>query len=121
MEQGDSLFGISKTNPLFNKSDLLSKKVYQITRDFPKHEIYGLTSQLRRAALSVTLNIVEGFARHSQNEFRHFLLISFGSLKETSYLLYFAFEQNYLAEKTYQETILMTEEVSKIIWKILHP
>lgn len=110
-----------KTNPLFVKSDLLTKNVYSISRKFPKEEIYVMTSQLRRAALSVSLNIIEGFARQSKNEFRRFLLISFGSLKETKYLIDFAKSQNYISEKEYTEVISLAEEVSKIIWTILYP
>jgi len=55
--------GGQKENPLFIKEDLFAKEVYKITQDFPKDEMYSLTSQLRRAGLSVILNIVEGFAR----------------------------------------------------------
>ena len=107
------------SNPLFVKADLLAKMVYEITQKFPKHEIYGLTSQLRRAGLSVILNIVEGFARGGKNEFKRFLFISFGSLKETKYLLYFAFYQKYLSENEYKKTLSLAEEVAKIIWSIV--
>ncbi|MDO8626173.1 MAG: four helix bundle protein [Candidatus Magasanikbacteria bacterium] len=105
-----------KQNPLFVKADLLAKEAYQIAQKFPKHEMYGLTSQLRRAGLSVILNIVEGFARQSKAEFRRFLIISFGSLKETKYLLNFAKEQKYLTDKKYSEVLGMTEEVARILW-----
>ncbi|MEW6407450.1 MAG: four helix bundle protein [Patescibacteria group bacterium] len=64
-------------------------KVYNYTRNFPKEEIFGLTSQLRRAALSAILNYIEGYARQSKNSLRNFLEISYGSLKECKYLIYF--------------------------------
>lgn len=67
------------------------KEVYLITKNFPKEEIYGLTSQLRRATLSVMLNYVEGYARRKGagcKVYQNFLEISFGSLKESKYLLY---------------------------------
>src|SRR5207247_789266 len=54
--------------------------VYQATESFPKHELYGLTSQARRAAFSAPANIVEGASRKGRNEFRHFLDIALGSL-----------------------------------------
>lgn len=108
-----------KSNPLFIKSDLLAKKVYEVSQKFPHNEMYGLTSQLRRAGMSVVLNIIEGFARGGQNEFRRFLWISFGSLKETKYLLYFAYYQKYLSEVEYKQTLLLAEEVAKIIWSII--
>lgn len=110
-----------KENPLFAKADQLAKDVYLLTQDFPKHEIYGLTSQLRRAALSVILNIIEGFARQSDKEFHRFLLISFGSLKETKYLLYFASEQKYIDEIKYGKILSISEEVAKILWSIINP
>jgi len=112
--------GDKNNNPLFIKADLLAKEVYFATRDFPRHEQYGLTSQLRRAGLSVILNIVEGFARQTPKEFHRFLLISFGSLKETKYLLYFAKEQKYLDDLNYQKILSISEEVAKILWTIIN-
>lgn len=109
------------SNPLFIKADLLARKVYEITLTFPKHELYGLTSQLRRAALSVILNIIEGFARQTPKEYRRFLLISFGSLKETKYLLQFALTQTYFDNNKYSYVLETAEEVAKILWTILHP
>lgn len=60
----------------------LVTSVYQITKNFPKEEIYGLTNQIRRAAVSVPSNIAEGSARASQKELVHFLYIALGSLSE---------------------------------------
>ena len=66
----------------FKLADELALMVYCITKNFPKEEIYGLTSQIRRAAVSVPSNIVEGCARESQGEYLRFLEIAFGSLRE---------------------------------------
>ena len=71
----------------FELSDDIAVQVYRITNVFPKEEIYGLTSQLRRAAVSVPSNIVEGCARASQAEYHQFLNIAFGSLRELQYQL----------------------------------
>ena len=60
----------------------LVKSVYKLTREFPKEELYGLTSQMRRAAVSIPANIAEGYARHHRNECRQFLYIMLGSLAE---------------------------------------
>ncbi|EKD67275.1 MAG: S23 ribosomal protein [uncultured bacterium] len=105
-----------KENPLYIKADLLAKEIYKVTKDFPSHELYGMTSQLRRAGLSVILNIVEGFARIGEKEYKHFLRISFGSLKETKYLLQFSLEQGYMNELQYKNLYELSEEVAKILW-----
>lgn len=74
----------------------LAKTVYVATKGFPSEERYGLTSQIRRAALSVPTNIVEGSARRTQRDYTHFLSIAWASLKETEYLLLFATELGFL-------------------------
>src|SRR5881296_785844 len=75
--------------------------VYKATESFPKHELYGLTSQLRRGAFSAAANIIEGAARKGRNEFRHFLDISLGSLAEVEYGLEVALALNYLEPDTH--------------------
>lgn len=77
-------------------ADDLTVAVYQCTRRFPKEEVYGLTSQLRRASYSVPANIVEGSARESVNEYLHFLHIARGSLTETQYFMHLSQRLGYL-------------------------
>ncbi len=67
---------------VWKESMLLAKEVYFLTKGFPKEEIYGITSQIRRASVSVPSNIAEGAARSSDKEFIQFLYISLGSLSE---------------------------------------
>jgi four helix bundle protein len=74
----------------------LAKTVYAATKGFPSEERYGLTSQIRRAALSVPTNIVEGSARRTPRDYAHFLSIAWASLKETEYLLLFATDLGFL-------------------------
>jgi len=74
----------------------LALDVYQVTKSFPADERYGLTSQLRRAAFSAPVNIVEGSSRKSRKEFRRFLDISLSSLTEVGYALRFALEAGLL-------------------------
>ena len=71
---------------IFQKADDLAFRIYKITERFPKHEILGLTSQIRRSALSVPTNIVEDYGRKTKKEFAQFINISLGSLSETKYL-----------------------------------
>jgi four helix bundle protein len=65
----------------FELADEVALMIYQVTKDFPKDEIYGLTSQMRRAAVSIPSNIVEGCGRKTQKEYQRFLVIAYGSLK----------------------------------------
>lgn len=69
----------------FELADEVALQTYKITKEFPREEIYGLTAQMRRAAVSVPSNIVEGCARESQAEYRNFLNISFASSRELHY------------------------------------
>jgi four helix bundle protein len=82
---------------VWNKSHLLTKQIYKITRDFPKEERYGLTSQIQRAAYSIPLNIVEGHSRKSVKEFLQFLNIARGSLEELRYLLILCYDIDYIS------------------------
>lgn len=77
-------------------ADDLAVAIYECTRSFPREELYGLTSQLRRAACSVPANVVEGAARASRRDYLHFLYIARASLNETHYFLHLAGRLGYL-------------------------
>lgn len=77
-------------------ADDLTVAIYQATRAFPHEEIYGVTSQIRRAAYSVPANIVEGSSRESKKEYLHFLCIARGSLSETHYFIHLSQRLGYL-------------------------
>lgn len=77
--------------------------VYQLTDPFPKSEILSLTSQIRRAVISIVANIVEGQAKGSNKDFLRFLKISNGSLLEVEYYLELCLELNYISKKQYEE------------------
>lgn len=100
---------------VFQKADNLAFQIYKITKEFPKSELFGITSQIRRAALSIPTNIVEGYARKGRKEFSHFLNIARGSLEETRYLYDFAIRLGYNNHNSSQIELL-TEEVSKLLW-----
>lgn len=77
-------------------ADDLAVTVYEVSKGFPREEIYGITSQIRRAASSVAANIVEGASRESAKDYAHFLQIARGSLAETQYFLHLARRLGYL-------------------------
>lgn len=102
---------------IWQKSNELILLIYKETLIFPSDEAYGLTSQLRRAGLSVVLNIVEGHARRSgSREFSRFLSVSLGSLAEVEYLLELSRELSYLTTDRYREVEKLREECGKMIW-----
>jgi four helix bundle protein len=79
-------------------ADELTVAIYEATRQFPREEAYGLTSQIRRAAYSVPANIAEGASRDSKRDYLHFLHIARGSLAETQYFIHLSGRLGYLAE-----------------------
>lgn len=93
--------------------------VYDFTPHFPKHEMFGVTSQFRRAALSVILNYIEGYARFRKNVYKNFLEISYGSLQESKYLSEFSFQRKYLNEKEYKLLAELEREVGAMLWGTL--
>jgi four helix bundle protein len=88
---------------VFNLADELVIRVYQATARFPKSELYGLVSQMRRSAVSVTSNIVEGCGRRTEIEFNRFLDISFGSLRELGYLVELSARLGYLNDDALED------------------
>lgn len=92
----------------------LADFIYILTVDWPKAEVFGLTSQLRRAAVSIALNIAEGSSR-SKKDFRHFLDLSRGSCYECVAILQIAFRRKYLLHKEYLHLYEMCTKISKMI------
>jgi four helix bundle protein len=102
---------------VYKLSDDLAYSVYQATKNFPKEEIYGLTSQIRRSALSIPTNIVEGYSRKGDKELSRFINISLGSLAETKYLLYFSNRLGYLKPVEYDDLKNGYDKLGKLLWK----
>lgn len=105
------------TELLKKKMDEYAHLVYAITKQFPKEELFGAVSQLRRSALSVILNYIEGFARQKKNVKKNFWEISYGSLKESKYLLHFCLVEGYYDQKTYKEAMKISDEIGAMLWK----
>ena len=91
----------------------LVKNVYQVTRSFPQEEIYGLTAQMRRSAVSVPSNLAEGAARTGRKEFAQFLSVAKGSLSELETQLLISAELGYLDSK--HAVFELVEEVSRLL------
>ncbi len=102
---------------VWQKADILAFEVYKATEKFPRSELFGITSQLRRAALSVAVNIVEGYGRKTNAEFSRFLDISLGSLAETEYLIEFSERLGYFSKETANHLYNLVTEVAKLLWK----
>ena len=102
---------------VWEKADDLAFQIYNISRSFPKEEQYGMTSQLRRAAISVPTNIVEGVGRQNKNETRQFINIALGSLNETKYLADLSKRLNLLSEIDYQVLERLMDRVGALLWK----
>jgi len=100
----------------WQSAHLFALKVYEVTKRFPKEELYGITSQLRRAALSVPTNIAEGTARQGQRELKNFLNIALGSLVESEYLMEFCQEVGYLTKDDYEELEKLRARTGLPLW-----
>ncbi len=99
----------------WNKAMDLVTEIYRITRDFPKEELFALTSQLRRAAVSIPSNIAEGKGRLSKGEFRQFLGNARGSLAELETQILIAQNLYYLDGAEAKRLLAMVEEVGKVL------
>ncbi len=99
----------------FELADKLAMLVYRLTVNFPKEERYGLTAQMRRSAVSITCNIVEGCARNSLAEYLRFLDIAYGSSRELEYQLSLAQRLGYLGERNFTAATEVCEETVKVL------
>ena len=99
----------------FQLADQVALAVYKETRSFPKEEAFGLTAQLRRAAVSIASNIVEGSARFSEPEYIHFLNTAYASAREVEYQVGLAFRLGFLPEPAHRGLSALTVETSKVL------
>ena len=104
---------------VWEKAHLLILDVYKMTACFPREELYGLTSQLRRSAASMGANIAEGCGKEGNRELYRFLKIASGSASELDYNLLLAKDLNYLAEGNYEKIGKQLLEVRKMLTALL--
>jgi four helix bundle protein len=100
---------------VWEKSHMLALAVYHATQSFPREEIYGLTSQIRRAASSIPANIAEGCGRNGDAELARFCIIARGSATELEYQLLLARDLKLLQTDDYEELSLQTVEVKRML------
>ena len=102
---------------IWKRSHQLTLEVYKVSQSFPKEELFGLTSQIRRAVSSVPTNIAEGCGRNSNKDFAHFLQIAIGSASEVEYELLLAHDLQYINKDEYERLINETVAIRKMIIK----
>jgi four helix bundle protein len=107
-----------KKYDVWDLSHKLTLEIYRITSVFPKEELYGLTSQIRRASLSIPTNISEGCGRNSDKEFNQFLNIALGSALETEYLLILSKDLDYLQEDVFLNLESKINEIKSKIYNL---
>jgi four helix bundle protein len=100
---------------VWNNSINLVTNIYQITNDFPRDELFGITSQMRRAAVSIPSNIAEGAARNSTKEFNKFLSIALGSASELETQILISKNLNYLNSNSSEKLLNDLNEIQKMI------
>ncbi|MEK9170342.1 MAG: four helix bundle protein [Patescibacteria group bacterium] len=105
---------------VWQKSFDLVRQIYQLTDNFPKMEIYGLTSQMRRAAISIPSNIAEGFVRKHTKEFSQFVSIAFGSGAELETQLLLAKDLKFIEEKEFNKLNHLLQEIMKMLNSLLY-
>lgn len=96
---------------LWQEAHKLTLQVYDVSKSFPKEETFGITSQLRRATVSISCNIAEGCGRYSSKDFANFLQIALGSANETDYLILLAKDLNHLSNDQFDK---LQESINKI-------
>ena len=89
--------------------------IYKATTVFPKHELYGITTQLHRAVVSIPINIAEGAGRNTSNDFCGFLDIAFGSALEVETLIYVCFDLEYVDESSQNKLLTKVTDIQKML------
>lgn len=103
----------------WQKSNLLAHFIYDITAKFPKDELFGMTSQMRRAALSVCANIAEGYSRRGLKDRKHFYQMAMGSLTELEFFIDFAYERKFINKDDYEKILEIHMETARVLSGLL--
>jgi four helix bundle protein len=104
---------------VWEKAHQVALAIYKATKEFPKEELYGLTSQIRRASMSIPTNISEGCGRNTDAEFARFLQIAMGSASETEYQLLLSHDLGFLNKEQYDKLNIDVTEVKRMLASLL--
>ena len=104
---------------VWEKAHRLTLNIYEKTKDYPKNELYGLTSQIRRAAISIPTNISEGCGRSNGKDFARFLQIAMGSASELEYLVFLSKELELIEKTTFTDLNLKIIEIKKMLTSLM--
>lgn len=105
---------------MWNKGMEIVEKIYLLTDQFPKDELYSLTRQMRRSAVSIPSNIAEGFVRKGTNEYRHFLYISLGSCAELETQLIISNRRQYVLGRDYESYLDDLNHEMRMLSSLIH-
>jgi four helix bundle protein len=109
-----------KSLKVWEKAHFFTLHIYEFTKTFPKEELYGLTNQIRRSAVSVAANIAEGCGKNSKQEFAHYLNIAMGSSNESEYYLILSKDLKYLSIENYQTLSNIINEVKGMLIALIN-
>lgn len=104
---------------VWEKSHQLALAIYKATKEFPKEELYGLTSQIRRSSMSIPTNIAEGCGRNTDADFARFLQMAMGSASETEYQLLLSHDLGFLDKEQYDKLNIDVTEVKRMLASLL--
>lgn len=104
---------------VWQKAMALVAKIYRITKGFPKEESFGLTSQMRRCAVSIPSNIAEGYGRHSTGDYIRFLQITMGSVYELQTQLEIALNLSYISDTVFNENYESFREIERMLSSLI--
>lgn len=104
---------------VWEKSHKLVLTIYKSTSSFPKEELYGLVTQMRRSASSIPTNIAEGCGRNTQPQFANFLNVAFGSTSELEYQVILAKDLAFINDETFNTLSKNVTEIKRMLWSLL--
>ena len=104
---------------VFKFAHQLVLDIYEITKIFPRHELWNLVSQMRKAACSIPTNLMEGASRRSDKEFKYFISISCGSCSELEYQVYLSCDLSYISQEKYEELSTNIQRVKQMLFGLI--